>query len=143
MGAGMLKVILIDKNENDRASLKALLSSEADIKVIGDTASGASGVEIAIKLVPDVLVADILTRDVSGILVMRQVHLLFPQIGLVVLSEYASKASVGLALWAGAKGYVVKGHNQNVIVTAIRRVALGESYFYPSENAKYAQASYP
>ncbi len=117
----------------------ATLRAETGVEVVGDTASGALGLETVRRLKPDILITDLLTTDMGGVEVISLAHKEWPWVGIIVWSDYASSACLRLVMRAGARGFITKDHYKNDMVTAIRKVALGERCFCPAELARYCR----
>ncbi len=133
----MISVVLIDGDDSYHSQMNTALGAEAGIEVTRETSSGFLGLEAVRKLRPDILITDLLTSDLSGLEVISRVHRELPQVGIIVWSDYTSSACVRLVVRAGARGFVARNRYHNAIVVAIRRVALGQRYFYPAEFARY------
>ena len=108
-----------------------MLSSEPDIEVVGEAATGKEIVEQAAELRPDVILMDIQMPDVNGIEATRRILEVDPEVGVVVLTMFEDDDSVFSAMRAGARGYVLKGAPPNEILKVLRAVADGEAHFGP------------
>jgi DNA-binding NarL/FixJ family response regulator len=111
--------------------MRSLLQSIEGIEVVGDTATGQETLARAAELQPDVILMDIQKPDVNGIDATRQILRTSPHIGIIMLTMFKDDESVFMAMRAGARGYVLKGADQEVMLRAIRAVANGESLFSP------------
>jgi two-component system, NarL family, response regulator NreC len=121
-------VALADDHAVVRAGLRALLSAEPDLRVVGEAADGLQAVQVAERLRPRVLVVDVMMPGLNGLEVTRQVHQRVPQTRVIVLSMHAHEPYVLEALRRGAAGYVLKDASADELVHAVRRVAAGERY---------------
>jgi DNA-binding NarL/FixJ family response regulator len=124
-----IRVIIADDHTLFREGLKSLFNSIADIETVAETSTGKSTIEEASRLQPDVILMDIQMPDINGIEATRQVLRASPHIGIVMLTMFEDDESVFAAMRAGARGYVLKGADQEVMLRAIRGVANGESLF--------------
>ncbi|MFG1709668.1 response regulator [Nonomuraea sp. M3C6] len=127
----MITVLLADDHPIVRSGLRALLGSIDGLTVIGDAAGGHEAVRQAVTHHPDVLVMDIQMPDLDGITATRQITRDAPQVAVLMLTMYHDDDSVFAAMRAGARGYLLKGAEQDEIVRAIRAVAAGEAIFGP------------
>jgi len=94
----MISVILADDHHVVRKGIKALLESEADIRVSGEAGSGAEAALLAGQIKPDVLIVDLMLADMSGLAVIRQMRKKSPHTAAVVLSMYGNDCYVVEAL---------------------------------------------
>ncbi len=126
-----IRVLIADDHTLFREGLRALLISLPDIQVVGEAASGEETVAQAVALQPDIILMDIQMPDLNGIEATRQILRANPHIGVIVLTMFQDDDSVFAAMRAGARGYVLKGADQAVLLRALRAVASGEALFSP------------
>jgi two-component system, NarL family, response regulator NreC len=124
----MIRIVLADDHKVVRIGLQALLSSEADLDVIGQTGDGLEAIRLADELLPDVMIVDLMMGGVSGLEVTRQVHKKYPQIGIVILSMHNNESYVLEALRSGAKAYVLKDSAPEELIKGIKEVRAGRRY---------------
>jgi DNA-binding NarL/FixJ family response regulator len=127
----MIRVLICDDHPIVRAGLDALLGSLPDIEVVAVVADGQEAVREVVTLRPDVAILDLDMPGLSGILATREIARVAPQVAVLVLTMYSDDESVFSAMRAGARGYLVKGVEQEDILRAIRSVAAGEVIFGP------------
>lgn len=126
-----IRVLIADDHTLFREGLRSLLASIPDIEPVGETATGNATIDEAMVLQPDVILMDIQMPDVNGIEAARHILRDSPHIGIIMLTMFDDDESVFAAMRAGARGYVLKGADQAVMLRAIRSVANGESLFSP------------
>ncbi|MDP4508702.1 response regulator [Nonomuraea turcica] len=126
-----VRVLIADDHPVVRDGLAALLSTVPGMEVAGTASSGREAVRATVVLAPDVLVLDIQMPEMSGIDAAREVVAAAPGVAVLMLTMYEDDESVFAAMRAGARGYVLKGAEQDEIVRAIRAVAAGEAIFGP------------
>jgi DNA-binding NarL/FixJ family response regulator len=126
-----IRVLIADDHTLFRDGLRALLISIPDIQIIGEAATGQETVEQAAELQPDLILMDIQMPDLNGIEATRQILRTSPHVGIIVLTMFEDDDSVFAAMRAGARGYVLKGADQAVLLRAVHAVASGESLFGP------------
>ena len=97
----------------------------------GKAETGTEVIAKAGQLQPDVILMDIQVPDVNGIQATRQIVGKYPGIGIIVVTMYKDDDSVFAAMRAGARGYILKGADQDEMLRAIRAVASGEALFGP------------
>ncbi|MCC7451760.1 MAG: response regulator transcription factor [Anaerolineae bacterium] len=126
-----IRVLIADDHTLFRDGLRALLASISDIDVVGEASSGQDALKFAVELQPDVILMDIQMPDMNGIEATRHVLRTSPHIGILILTMFKDDDSVFAAMRAGARGYVLKGADQAVLLRAVHAVANGESLFSP------------
>lgn len=129
--AAAVRVVLADDHPVVRDGLSALLGSVSGIEVVGTAATGREAVRAAVTLRPQVVVLDVQMPDLDGVGAAREICKVTPDVAVLMLTMFDDDDSVFAAMRAGARGYVLKGANQEEIVRAIRAVAAGEAIFGP------------
>jgi DNA-binding NarL/FixJ family response regulator len=105
---------------------------EEDIEVVAEAENGRSAVQLAKKLLPDVVVMDIAMPVLNGLEATRQITRTVPEVKVLVLSSYSDDAYVQQLTHAGAAGYLIKQTAGIELVKAIREAHNGNAYFSPS-----------
>jgi DNA-binding NarL/FixJ family response regulator len=126
-----IRVVIADDHPVVRGGLSALLSTVPFIEVAGVAGTGREAVQAAVTLRPDVLVMDIQMPDLNGIAATREISRAAPDVAVLMLTMFDDDDSVFAAMRSGARGYVLKGAQQDEIVRAIQAVAAGEAIFGP------------
>lgn len=116
--------------------MRALFATVPDIEVVGEAETGAEVIAKAVDLQPDVILMDIQMPGINGIQATRQIVNTNPHIGVIVVTMYKDDDSVFAAMRAGARGYILKGADQEEMLRAIRAVAEGEALFGPDIAAR-------
>jgi DNA-binding NarL/FixJ family response regulator len=127
-----IRVVIADDHPVVRGGLSALLNSVPSITVAGIAATGREAVRAAVTLRPDVLIMDIQMPELSGVAATREIARAAPEVAVLMLTMFDDEDSVFAAMRAGARGYVLKGAQQEEIVRAIQAVAAGEAIFGPA-----------
>jgi DNA-binding NarL/FixJ family response regulator len=128
---GMIRVLVAEDHTLVREETRDLLDRQPDIEVVGEAGDGASAVEQAMRLHPDVALFDIRLPRVNGIEATRQVRDGAPATAVLILSAYDDDDYVVQALDAGARGYLLKTVRSAELVDAVRRVYRGETVLHP------------
>ncbi|MFE3204795.1 response regulator [Embleya sp. NPDC059237] len=131
-----IRVFLLDDHEIVRRGLADLLGAEADIEIVGESASALEAVRRIPALRPDVAVLDGRLPDGSGVDVCRAVRSSFPEINALILTSYDDEDALFSAIMAGAAGYVLKQIRGADLVRAVREVAAGRSLLDPAITTK-------
>ena len=127
----MIRLLDADDHPAFRRGLQLMLADTDDISIEGEAATGAQAVELANQLAPDVILMDLRMPDLDGIEATRRLSRNNPAPAIVVLTMFEDDDSVLAAMRAGARGYLLKGAEQDEIVRAIRAAAAGEAIFGP------------
>ena len=123
-----IKVLLVDDHAVMRMGLAALLGTQRQIEIVGDTGDGASAIRKTLKLQPDVIIMDLMMPGMDGVETTRQLLEKKPDAKVLILTTFGSADGIAHALDAGAKGAITKTVDLKVLLAAIRAVAAGERY---------------
>ncbi|MBM4693757.1 response regulator [Rhodococcus hoagii] len=128
----MISVLLVDDHLVVRAGLRALLDSQPDITVIGETDTGEDAVAMSADRSPDVVMMDLaLGTGIDGVEAIRRIRAARPNQPVLVFTTYDTDADVVRALDAGAIGYLLKDSAPQDIFGAIRDAVAGRSVLSP------------
>jgi len=127
-----IRVFLVDDHALLRAGLASLLDAEADISVVGEAGSGEEAVAQVPVLRPDVVLMDLSMPGYGGLEATRRIAALGIGVRVLVLTVHAEEEYLLHVLEAGASGYVTKRSADRELIEAIRTVARGEVFLYPS-----------
>jgi NarL family two-component system response regulator LiaR len=136
---GSIQVFIADDHLIVREGIKALLSTEDDIDVIGDAGDGRSAVDEVTRLKPDVILMDLLMPGMDGIEAIGHIKDHQPDARILVLTSFATDDKVFPALRAGATGFLLKDSPPKMLVDGIRQVYRGESWLHPKIARKVLQ----
>lgn len=126
-----IRVLLVDDHPVVRLGLAALLQSENDMEVVGQAGDGLQAVALSQELEPDVVVMDISMPEMDGLEATRRIRAR-GDIKVLILTVHAQERYLFPVLKAGAAGYVLKSTVDEELVNAIRTVAQGGAFLYPS-----------
>ena len=130
----MTTVFLLDDHEIVRRGLRDLLEANG-LEVVGEASNAEEALQRIPATRPDVAVLDVRLPDGNGVEVCRDLRSSNPDLHCLMLTSYADDEALFDAIVAGAAGYVLKEVGSNDLVTAIRRVAAGESLIDPALKA--------
>ncbi len=128
----IIRVLVVDDHPMFRNGLHLLLDSLPQMKWVGEAGDGQSAVMLALELQPDVVLMDIQLPGMNGIEATRQILRDSPHIGILMVTMYEDDDMVFSAMQAGARGYLLKGSDQDEIIRAIQAVSEGEAIFSAS-----------
>ena len=132
----MIRVLVADDHPAFRRGLELMLADVDDVELVGQAESGARVLELAAELAPDVVLMDLRMPELDGIAATRRITRMDPAPAVVVLTMFEDDDSVFAAMRAGARGYLLKGAEQEEIVRAVRACAAGEALFGPAIAAR-------
>jgi NarL family two-component system response regulator LiaR len=125
-------VLLVDDHAIVRRGLRALLDTEPTIEVVGEAENGIEAVDLACKIVPDVVLMDLEMPKMDGIEAIRRIIPGCPDIGILVLTSFTTDHRVFSAIKAGAQGYLLKDSEPEQLLAAIHRVHRNEPSLHPA-----------
>lgn len=128
----IIRVLIVDDHAIVRKGIRALLSTERDIQVIGEASDGAEAVRQAQALHPDVILMDLVMPKLDGIEATKQITAQQPGMRILVLTSFAADDKVFPAIKAGALGYLLKDTGPDTLVQAIHQVYRGEPSLEPT-----------
>jgi DNA-binding NarL/FixJ family response regulator len=132
----VIRVLLVDDHRILREGLRALLSEQAGLVVVGDASDGEEAVALVAESLPDVVVMDMVMPRMSGLEATALIRKLHPEVRVLILSMHDDDEYVQRVIQAGASGYVLKGVAAGDLVRAIREVHGGSSFLQPTIAAK-------
>lgn len=128
----MIRVLLTEDHELERLGLSIMLEKAENIELIGQAKNGLEGVELAKRLMPDVIVMDIGLPIIDGIEATRQIKTFNPEIKILIFTSRDGQDDVFDAFQSGADGYVMKDASKEQICTAIQTVSEGAAWLDPA-----------
>jgi DNA-binding NarL/FixJ family response regulator len=129
--ANKLKVLLVDDHALVRRGFRRMLEDEPTFQVSGEASDGLEAVELAEQLRPDVIVMDCALPQMNGIEASRRILAKLPETAILMLSMHSEDTLVKQALEAGARGYILKNAMDLDLVSAIKKVAEGQTVLDP------------
>jgi len=123
-----IRVLVVDDHVVVRAGLKALLDSEADMRVVGEAANEDEALKVFATLEPDVTVMDLRLPNSSGLDVVNRLHQKWPNAHIVMFSSFTREEDIYSALKTGVCSYIRKGAPASELLQAIRAAATGKRY---------------
>jgi RNA polymerase sigma factor (sigma-70 family) len=128
----VIRVLLVDDDDLMRAGLRAVLSSDDELEIVGEVSGGRGAVGAVRETRPHVVLMDIRMPDLDGIAATREVLSAMPDAKVVMLTTFEDDDYLFGALAAGASGFLLKRTRPEDLIAAIRTVAEGDALLSPS-----------
>ncbi len=127
-----VKVLIADDHAVVREGLRTLIGSEEGLVLVGEASDGVEAVSKAQSLKPDVILMDLVMPRKGGIDAIREITRDMPEMKILVLTSFAEKDKVFLAIKAGALGYLLKDASPEHLLQAIYDIHSGKTPLQPS-----------
>lgn len=127
-----IRVLMVEDHTMMRIGLSLVLQKSDSIELVGEAEDGRQGVELAKTLLPDVILMDIGLPDIDGIEATRIIKEMNLHSKVLIFTSREMEDDVFAALAAGADGYIMKGSNENQILSAITAVSDGTAWLDPA-----------
>ncbi|MGE0871171.1 MAG: response regulator [Kofleriaceae bacterium] len=131
-----VRVLLVDDQTLFRAGLRTLLSTRAEVEVVGDAENGQAALALAAQVRPDVVLVDLKMPVLDGVATTRRLRVQLPTCRVVALTTFEDDELVFEVLRAGAVGYLLKDAPIGTLIDAILAASRGESVLQPSVASK-------
>lgn len=134
----MINVAIIDDHTIVRAGLKQFLSTQIDMHVVAEGATGRDAVDIVRAGGATVILLDVSMPDQNGVDALAAIRARDNRVAVLILSGYAAEQYAAVLMRHGASGYLNKDCDPEELVVAIRTVARGRRYITPAVAALMA-----
>jgi DNA-binding NarL/FixJ family response regulator len=132
----MIKVLICDDQDLVCEGLKAILSTDPELEVVGVANDGAEALEMLPSCQPDLVLMDLKMPGMNGIHATRHIHQQYPQVCVLVLTTYDADNWVFDAIRAGARGYLLKDTPRERLIAAIKETVSGKTPVDPNVAGK-------
>jgi len=132
----MIRILICDDQDLVCEGLKGILSTDAELKIVGIANDGAQALEMIPTCQPDLVLMDLKMPVMNGVQATRQIRQLYPQIEVLVLTTYDADEWVFDAIRAGARGYLLKDTPRERLLAAIKEAAQGKTPVDPNVAGK-------
>ena len=125
------RIVIAEDHTILREGLRALLSADPDLEVVGEAGDGRDAIRCVGKLNPDLILMDLSMPRMDGIPAIREIKKHHPETKIIALTVHKTEEYVLAALEAGADGYVLKDATHNELLMAIKSVIVDRPYLSP------------
>lgn len=130
------RVLIVEDHTLLRAGLKALLTQDPDIEIVGEADNGRDAVQLIATLTPNLVLMDLSMPGMNGIEAIRDIKRRNPETRVLVLTIHKTEEYILESLRAGADGYILKDATHDELRVAIRSVLNGKTYLSPDVSGK-------
>jgi NarL family two-component system response regulator LiaR len=131
--------VIADDHPFVRHGLRTYLETLEDMDVAGEATNGVEAVELVERLLPDVVLMDLVMPELDGIGAIRRIREVAPSTRVIALTSFADDEKVFPAIKAGAAGYLLKDVRPADLADAVRKASRGEALLAPSVAARLMQ----
>jgi two-component system invasion response regulator UvrY len=128
----MIRILIADDHAIVRHGLKQIIEESGEMHVVAEAASGIEALRKIREHECDVVLLDISLPDMSGVDVLKQIHVEKPHLPILILSIYPEDQYASRLIKAGAAGYLTKESAPPEVIGALQRVAGGKKYINPA-----------
>lgn len=132
----MIHVLFADDHEMVRIGVTSYLTAQPDIKVVAEASDGGEAVELALTLKPDIILMDLVMKEMDGIEATRLIIEQWPEAKIIIVTSFLDDEKVYPALEAGATSYMLKTSKAEEIAKAIRATFKGQTVLEPEVTGK-------
>lgn len=121
-----IRVMLVDDHTMVRRGLATFLQISDNLELVGEADNGEEAIELCARLLPDVILMDMVMPDMDGVTATRLIREQFPTVQVIALTSFKEAGLVKSALQAGAIGYLLKDISAEELARAIRSAHAGQ-----------------
>ena len=129
-------IVIAEDHTILREGLKSLLSSQPDLKIVGEAGDGLEAIRCVRDHSPDMILLDLSMPRMTGLDAIKEIKRVNADTKIIVLTVHSTEEYILATLQAGADGYVLKDAHSTELMTAIRHVFSGHRYLSPSISGK-------
>ena len=125
------RILIVDDHALLRHGLKSIIQYQKDMEVVGEAENGKVAAQQAKALLPDLVIMDLVMPVMDGVEATRLIKAASPQTKILILTTFGTSADISRALDAGASGAVMQDTPDDKLLSALRRIAKGETVLSP------------
>ncbi len=136
-----IRVLLVDDHTMVRRGLATFLKVYGDLQLAGEAATGEAAIQLCGRLIPDVVLMDLVMPGMDGVETTRIITQQFPSVKVIALTSFNEEGRVQGALQAGAISYLLKDISAEALANAIRAAHAGRSTLSPAAAQSLVQTT--
>ena len=133
------RVLLSDDHSFMRRGLRTILEADDRYEVCGEAGDGNETLQLATRLVPDILILDISMPPPNGLEVAAELRQVLPQTKILMITMHDSEEMLRAAAAVGVSGYLLKSDAEELLLVALDRLESGERFVSPAFDPNLAQ----
>jgi DNA-binding NarL/FixJ family response regulator len=130
------RILIVEDHTLLRAGLRALLTQDPDIEIVGESDNGRDAIHAVGTLMPNLVLMDLTMPGMNGIGAITDIKRRYPDTRVLVLTIHKTEEYIHESLRAGADGYILKDATHDELRVAIRSVLNGKTYLSPDISGK-------
>jgi NarL family two-component system response regulator LiaR len=131
MSADSISILVVDDHAVVRQGIISFLSTQPDLNVVGETATGEEAVDACAEHAPDVVLMDLKIKGIDGIEATRRIKQISPRTQVIILTSYHDNEHILPAIQAGALSYLLKDVSPQELVATVRKASRQEATLHP------------
>ncbi|PIB35478.1 DNA-binding response regulator [Reichenbachiella sp. 5M10] len=129
MSQDKLKILLVDDHKMIREGIKTFLDDNTSYEIVAEAADGKEALESYTNAQPDVVIADILMPEMTGIEMTEKIREYDAEVKILALTMLSESHHIKQMMKAGANGYLLKNCTEEELYEAISAVVAGKTYY--------------
>ena len=122
-----IRVMLVDDHTMVRRGLATFLQVSDNLELVGEADDGEAAIQLCARILPDVILMDMVMPDMDGVTATRVIRQRFPTVQVIALTSFKEEGLVQSALQAGAIGYLLKDVSADKLAQAIHAAHTGQA----------------
>ena len=135
-----IRIMIVDDHPLMRAALREAIEIETDFEIVGEAVNGSHAIELANKLLPEVIMMDLYMPVLDGIEATQEIIRAHPNIRILTITSSNEDDKVIAAIRAGSSGYILKDSSRERILFGLREVSQGRRFIPPEIGEKLVRA---